>query len=351
MNDFILYGIGALLVCFTILTFLLSRLKTDIFPEEYEFQLDPFWYIIGVMFLGGMAVYFLYPEHADTIKQYHFTDVLLPFFFAAVIYFCYLLDIHWITNLVTFLFALGISYIQPDDFCLFSGISTPFQDKLAIAVLIFIFSKGLGLLNGIGGIASMQFLAVMISAVILTYFDAVPQLLGCLAMAYFGTMLAFTFFSWPPEKIVVSNGGFACLGFVMGCFMLDASVEFADAPMLIAASYLVTEMGVSLYNRYIYREKTDNLYMNTSYYKISDNGKYDLAVVYGVGKMLIIDVVLSMMQIVASTKLALPVFAVALNLWFLSILSGDTNPEQLLSLSKWGKKVVKGVFARKKGKK
>ena len=149
----------------------------------------------------------------------------------------------------------------------------------------------------------------------------------------------------------MSNGGFACLGFVMGCFMLNASVEFADIPVFIAASYLIAEMGLALYNRYVYREKANSLYMNTSYYKISDDGKYDLAVVYGVGKILIIDIILSMMQIMASTKLALPVFAIALNLWFLSILSGDTNPEQLLSLSKWGTKVVKGIFARKKSKK
>ena len=43
MNEAFLYGIGALLICFTAGTFFLSRIQTDVYPEDYEFKLDPFW--------------------------------------------------------------------------------------------------------------------------------------------------------------------------------------------------------------------------------------------------------------------------------------------------------------------
>jgi len=348
MNEMMIYGISALLICFTVLTFLLSRLPTDIFPENYEFKLDPFWYVLGVMFAGVTVIFFLFPDLPDMVKSYHYTGILLPFVFAGIIYISYLFDINWLTNLLTFGAAYVISYIQPDDFQLFPTQLAPWQDKLAVATILFVLSKGLGLLNGIGGIASTQFCTVMITALVLTYFGALPQFLAAIAMTYLGTMIAFAFFSWPPEKIVMSNGAFASLGFIMGCFMLDAANEFAEVPMLIAVSYLVTEVLIALYNRLICQEKTDFLYMNTSYYKTSDEGKYDAGVARGVLKILAIDVVLALMQIVAYERLAIPVFAIALNLWFLSILSGDTNPEELVSLTKWGKKIVKGVFSRKK---
>lgn len=348
MNEVMIYGIGALLVCFTVLTFLLSRLPTNIFPEDYEFKLDPFWYVTAVMLVGVTVIFFLFPDMHDTVKDYHYTGILLPFVFAAVIYLCYLLDVDWLTNVLTFGAAYIITYMQPDDFQLFPTQLAPWQDKLAVAAILFVLSKGLGLLNGIGGVASIQFCAVMVAAVVLAYFGGLPQFLAVIAMAYLGTMIAFAFFSWPPEKIVMSNGAFASIGFIMGCFMLDAANEFAEVPMLVAASYLVTEVLIALYNRFICHEKTDYLYMNTSYYKTSNDRQYEAGVARGILKILAIDVVLSLMQIVAYERLAIPVFAVALNLWFLSILSGDTNPEELVSLTKWGKKIVKGVFSKKK---
>jgi UDP-N-acetylmuramyl pentapeptide phosphotransferase/UDP-N-acetylglucosamine-1-phosphate transferase len=161
-------------------------------------------------------------------------------------------------------------------------------------------------------------------------------------------MIAFLFFSWPPEKLILSHGGFQALGFVMGCFMLTCSTEFADAPMCIAVAYLITEMGIAFYNRYMCGDKADYFYMSTSYYKTSQDEQYTLGVLQGILKILAINVVLSMIQIAAADRIALPVFSVVLNLWLLSILSGDTNPEDVISLTKWGKKAIKSAFSKSK---
>jgi len=351
MNEILVYGVSALLICFTVLTFLLNRLPTDIFPEDYEFKLDPFWYVFAVMFLGGTAVYFLFPTVPDMVHAYKYTDILIAFGFAVLIYFTYLLDVGLITNLVTFGAALAISYMQPDDFRLFANHLTPWQEKLAIAAIIFVISRGMGLLNGLGAIASMQFCAVMVSIVILAHFGALPHLMGALALAYLGTMIAFTFFSWPPEKIVMSHGAFSSFGFIMACFMLNGAAEFSDASMLIACSYLITEIAVALYNRFLCHDVQPELFMCTSYYKTSENGKYEAGVARGVLKILVIDIVLAMVQIAASERLALPIFAFALNLWFLSILSGDTNPNEMFSLTRLGKSAIKRVISKKKSKK
>jgi UDP-N-acetylmuramyl pentapeptide phosphotransferase/UDP-N-acetylglucosamine-1-phosphate transferase len=240
--------------------------------------------------------------------------------------------------------------MQPDDFILFPKHLSPLLDKFAVIALIFIFSKGLGLLNGLGAIASLQFSAVMGAMGLLAYFGAIPQLLGVIAFAYFGVTIAFTFFSWPPEKIVISNGAFVALGFIMSCLMLSAATEFAEASIFIAASYIVTEIFVSFYNHFVIRDKSPNLSASTAYYKSSHNGEFESGVARGVLKILLIDIVLSLMQVAASERFALPFFAVMLNLWFLSILSGDTKPEELFSLSKFGKKAIKGLFSKKNTK-
>ena len=41
MSEALWYGIGGLLLFFTVSTFVFSRIKTNIYPEEYEFGLDP----------------------------------------------------------------------------------------------------------------------------------------------------------------------------------------------------------------------------------------------------------------------------------------------------------------------
>lgn len=351
MNEATVYGIGALLICFTIATFFLSRMQTDIFPEDYEFRLDPFWYVTGIMFAGSIVLYFLFPQTGDTIKDYHLTDFMVPFVLAFLIYGAYLLDINWVANLLTFGAALAVSYMQPDDFILFPAYLTMFQDKFAVAFIIFILSKGLGLLNGLGAIASMQFMTVMSAIAILSYLGALPLLSGVVALALAGTMLAFCFFSWPPEKIIMSNGGFSAIGFIMGCFMLHGAVEYAEASMFISASYLIVELGKVLYDRYIYGKKFEYDFMGTAYFQISQDGKYEKGVILGILKILIVNLVLAMIQIAASERFALPMFAVALNLWFLSILSGNTKPQEILSLTKLGAKATKGIFTKKKGNK
>ncbi|MBR2274004.1 MAG: hypothetical protein IJ864_04155 [Alphaproteobacteria bacterium] len=348
MDNIMIYGICALFGCFFALTFLLSRLKTDVFPENYEFQLDPFWYVWGMMGIGSIAVYCLFPPLADMVHRYTFWQLILPLIFAGGIYMTYLFDIDWLSNLLTLAAAVTISFLQPDDYALLPQKLSLWQERLVVALVLFAISKGLGLLNGLGGIAAMQFCAVMIAAVCLAYFGALPRFFAVLALAYLGTMVAFAFFSWPPEKIVMSHGGFSAIGFVLACFMLAAANEFAESSMLIACSYLFTEIGVAFYNHFLLRDKTEQLFMSTSYYTTSEQGKFELGVARGVLKILALDVLLACAQISASDRFALLFFAVIVNLWFLSILAGKTKPEELFSLTKMGKNAVKKIFKKKK---
>ena len=348
MNEMITYGVSGLLICFTVLTFLLSRIQTDVFPEDYEFKLDPFWYILALMFIGTTVIYFIFPQLPDMVGKYSYLNILVPYIFAIFIYGGYLFGSSWLTNLITLIGVLTLSFMQPDDFMLFPGKLTLWQDRLVVALILFIISKGMLLLNGLGAIGSMQFSAVMISGALLAYFGALPQLLGAMALVYLGCMLAFAIFSWPPEKIIVSHGAFATFGFLMGAYMLNAATEFAEVSMIIASAFLVTEIVSALYNRYICNNKTPELFMNTSYYRISNDGEYEIGVVRGVLKIVVINVVLALVQISASDRLAMFVFSIALNFWFLSVLSGDSKPEDLVSLSRWGKNLFKSIFSKKK---
>ena len=90
--------------------------------------------------------------------------------------------------------------------------------------------------------------------------------------------------------------------------------------------------------------------MNTSYYKTSEDGKYDLGVCRGVLKILVIDVVLTLPQIWATDQHALLIFTVLFNLWLLSILSGASKPQPMFSVAKLGLKAISGTFKKKQPK-
>jgi hypothetical protein len=348
MQDFLVYGISAFLVCFTVLTFCFSRIPDDEFPEYYEFKLDPFWYLWTALSLGGIGIYILFPEQYDNIIQTGWFGTVLPFIFAGGIYIGYLSGSTFFANTLIALFSLIISLMQPDTFQLFPEQLALWQDRIVVALLLFIVSKGLGLLNGLPAVASLQFLTVTVVITLLTYFGALPQILGAFALTYAGSMIAFSFFSWPPERLVISVGGFSSLGFILGCLMLSAAGEYAEVSMFVAASYLFTEVGIALYNRFIANMHEDHPFMYTSYFQISKDGEYTSGVLVGIIKIFALNIVLSVIQIAGTERLAFPVFSVALNLWYLSILSGQSEAQPFFSITRIGFNIVKGVFSKKK---
>ena len=347
MNQVVLFGIIAMLVCFGVANFFLSRIPSDIYNNEYDKDLDPLLPVFGTMLLGGLGVFLFSSSQYDNIKNYNFMDFVLPFIFGGAIYFCYLIDLKIITNIVILISSLIMSFIQPDDFCLSLGNLSIWQERLIVAIIIFTITKGMGLLNGIGGIATMQFMAVCIAIVVLAYFEAIPLLLAYCALAYLGVMLAFIFYSWPPEKLVITNGGWNALGFVLASMMLYSSVEYAEVSMIIASSYLLTEVFFTLYNRIILNQIVEIPYMHTSYYKISNDGGYALPVANGILKIFFIDTLLATFQVVAEERIALFIFSIAINLWLLQIIKGDAQPLLFFSVTKWGTKAVKGMFENK----
>jgi UDP-N-acetylmuramyl pentapeptide phosphotransferase/UDP-N-acetylglucosamine-1-phosphate transferase len=197
----------------------------------------------------------------------------------------------------------------------------------------------------------MQCLAILLSIFVLSYFGILPQVLAVVAMAYFGVIIAFIFFSWPPEKLILSQGAYSALGFILACLMFNASVEYAESSMFIAASYLITETLVFLYNRFILGIKKYWGFMNTSYFNISKEGEYTNEVISGIGKIMLVNIVLSVAQIYCPSRIAFPVFSIFTNFWFLSILSGDARPIQFLSITQIGGAALGNIFRKKKNKK
>ena len=344
MSEFALFGISTLFICFTIATFILSRIPTNIISAEYELKIDPLWPVLTIMLLGAICVYCFFPQQFDAVKDYGFVDFSLPFILAAIIYFCYLIGIDWLTNIIIFISSLIISFMQPNNFLIFSGELPLWQDRLIVTLVLFIITRGLGIMNGLGGLASIQFITVMIISVVLSYFGAAPKILACLALCYIGTMLAFACFSWPPEKLIMTNGGFTAIGFVLGCFVINMSVEYADASMFIACSYIFTEVGYLIYNRFLLNQEEEYAFMNTKYYSISNNGEYEEYVVKNSLKIFAVNMFLAVLQISANERFALPFFSIMINMWLLSIISGETKPEDVMSMTKLGLKSVKRIF-------
>ena len=341
MNEVFIYGLTSFMLCFVVGTYFFSRIPENYFPETYKFRFDPFWYMVAFLFIGGTITYYFFPEYYDSVKDYNFIDFMLPIILGCIVYIVCLIGINWISNLLIFLMAYIITFLLPDNFMLFKDYLEPWQDRLVISFILLVISRGLGLLNGLGAISSIQFLTVMVVTVILSLLGIAPNLLCVMAMCYAGVMFAFTCLSWPPEKIVMNNDAWTGIGFILGCFALNLSVEYSETSMFIALSYLFTEVIFSLYNKYIANKFGDYLYMSTSYYVISDEGRDEHRVVCGVLKIFIINILMALTQTIAVERVALPVFSIAVNLWFLSILSGETKPDGVFSVTKFGYKMIK----------
>ena len=350
MSEIVILGLSAFFICFTVATFFLSRIPFDIYPEEYEFKLDPFWYIWGIMLIGSVAIYTIYPYTSDAVKSYDYFDVILPFVLSALIYFCYLTGIASIANIVILLCSIGVVFTQKSDLVVFDTLPY-WQDRLLISLILFTITRGFVVVNGLGATACMQFCTVLISTLLLAYFGVVPMLLVLIAAVYLGVMVAYGFFSWPPEKLVVTNGGYSALGFILAYFMMNMSIEHSEVSMFIASSYLFTEIGISLYNRFIMNEKYEQAFMYTSYYKLSNEGEHESYVVTSLIKLFIVNIVLSCMQLFTAERIALPFFAVALNFWVLSLISGDSKLSDVFSITRYSIRGLGKVLNKNKNKK
>jgi UDP-N-acetylmuramyl pentapeptide phosphotransferase/UDP-N-acetylglucosamine-1-phosphate transferase len=351
MNDFVLYSAIALFSCFFVAYFLLNKIDSDLIPPEYEVGIDPFWSIWGTMLLGGIIAFHFYPVNFDMVFDYSYITFIFPVIFALLIYLCYLFELDLASNIFIFIGGLIASYMAPSDFILFPKLQYVFLDKLAIATIILVISKGFTLLNGLPAVSSIQCLTILLSIFALAYIGVLPQVLAVVAMAYFGVILAFTFFSWPPEKLILSQGAYSALGFIIACLMFNASVEYAESSMFVAASYLITEILVFMYNRFILGIRKSWNFMHTSYFKLSNEGKYTEEVINGLCRIMIVNIVLAVAQIYCPSRVAFPVFSIFTNFWFISILSGEAKPLQFLSITRLGGAALGSIFKKKTTKK
>lgn len=351
MSDFVFYSVIVLLSCFSIAYYCLNKIDADLIPESYELSLDPFWSIWGTMLVGGCLAFHFYPDNFDMIMIYKYTTFIIPLFFALLVYICYLFEQDLLSNVLMFIGGLVVSYMAPDDYMLFPEIPYLILDKILIAVIIFVIAKSFMLLNGLPGVASIQALTILLSIFLLSYFGALPQVLAVVAMAYFGAIIAFAFFSWPPEKLILSQGAFSALGFIIVCLMFDASVEYAESSMLVASSYLITELLVFIYNRYLLGIKKTWGFMNTIYFKLSNEGEFTNAILSALYKIMIVNIILSIAQIYCYSRIAFPIFSVLANFWFLAILAGEAEPLRILSISRMGVSIFGGLLRKKQNNK
>ena len=77
MNQVVIFGIIAMLVCFGVANFFLSRIPSDIYNNEYDKDLDPLLPVFGTMLLGGLGVFLFSSSQYDNIKNYNFMDFVL----------------------------------------------------------------------------------------------------------------------------------------------------------------------------------------------------------------------------------------------------------------------------------
>ena len=121
-------------------------------------------------------------------------------------------------------------------------------------------------MDGIDGIATVEALTVLISAIVLLLIDEQSKHIELL-LAFIAALSGFLFFNWPPAKIFMGDVGSAFIGIILGGFSLittnDGSLNFVLWLILLAV--FIVDATYTLLVRLLRGEKICEAHCSHSY--------------------------------------------------------------------------------------
>ncbi len=121
-------------------------------------------------------------------------------------------------------------------------------------------------MDGIDGIATIEAMSIMLSAIILLILDS--NLLNLeIMLALFFALLGFCFWNWPPAKIFMGDVGSAFLGILIAGFSLitanNGSIDFVIWIILLAV--FISDATYTLFARFLKGEKIYEAHRSHTY--------------------------------------------------------------------------------------
>ncbi len=306
-------------VCFLISLPIFIYISKNNFPE-YKISKDPWVYMWGGSFFVVSVLYFVLPDMQDIIVNVEYRNIFISFILAALIYVAYVVEIKWLLSSLIVISAAVVTYLIPDNVLIFENQIPFIYDRLIVfsaILLVTFFSK---ILNGMSAIFGIFMLTGLCGSVLVSLVGGLPLSYGFIASALAGLWLAFLRYNWYPSEVELSDGACCSASFLLSCFFLYASCEFAGPSMLILSTYFIAEILWCVVRRYVLRLKETYLYNNTAYFSSYMKDISISAILISVIKIGIVNVIFATFQVYAINSFSIPVFSLVVNLWLLNML-------------------------------
>lgn len=324
---------GVLLICvgFVCSRVILNFLRMDGGEiREYTFLKDPWLYIFFLTGVGLLAIFFLMPNFNDVVVPLTITPLGVLLGLSLLIYVVFLLEEDWLFYLVLAGASLVLAFMIPDEVLLFEGLVPLRVDRLIVAAAVFIFTSLAQWLNGLPNIFTIQCLTITIGLFVMALVGGVSQILGFAGACLAGVWLGLFNLNQISGTGILNNGACAAAAFVFSGLLIDGALEMAGPSMVILIMYALSEGMWSIVCRYILGIKRLDWSDNTTYMSVADKGASIDAINTAVIKIGLVNVMLAGFQLFAVNAFSIPLFALAVNLWLLSMLYNADNKKQSL---------------------
>ena len=316
-------------VCFFIFLPIFSYLSKYSLTE-YKIGKDPWVYMWGGSFLVVSILYFVLPDMQDIIVDVEYKNIFISFILAALIYIAYVVEIKWLLSSLIVISAAVITYLIPDNVLIFEK-QIPFvYDRLIVFSVILLVTFFAKILNGMSAIFGIFMLTGLCGSVLVSLVGGLPLAYGFIASALVGLWFAFLRYNWYPSEVELSDGACCSAAFLLCCFFVCASCEFAGPSVLVLLAYIFAEILWVVVRTYILRIKEPYLSNNTAYYSsyVKDINIY--AILVSVAKIGVINIIFSAFQVYSINSFSIPVFSLVVNLWLLNMLYNAGEKELTL---------------------
>ena len=304
--------------------YIFARLFVRFLPFDkdalnYELKRDVYAYVWLFMFASALLLKAFAPSSVDAIFPLLSWQIALLFILSAFIYFAFLTENKKFLYLCVAVSSVLAAYLLTPQTDHFFGIILPYVWVIVcLSALVFVLTLASYLLAALVGVYALFVSVFLISAGFLSLAGGLPVWLGVTAVLWAGLWIGIYQFNAEPQKITLNTGASLSMGFLLSCFMLKANAEMAGSSVLILFSFIIAELILSAYRRYILRSEETNLALNTSHfiaYQQVLNGAPVYVLVLKIG---IINGALALFQLYSENAFSLPVLALVINLWMLS---------------------------------
>lgn len=233
----------------------------------------------------------------------------------------------WILPILS---AAILYFFLPDDAYILSEQTYIWLNKLIICTLFgascFLFKY----INGIEGLSALQAVTIGFGIYMLTFFDAVPMLLGLTSLGVAGTFLALFSFNVYPARLNISNSAAASMGVFLSWMLVKCGQEASFPNASILAMFFLIEAAIAVAKKFSLLEKYQNIYANTFSYRANIKGLPSNIIISSVVKISILMIVLNCLQVYSPNPFSIPLLAALIMLWFLNKLVNWDTPKQTL---------------------